>query len=129
MLQKLARFILRKELQEYDTYIDKLNIRLKLRESFYDSIEESLFEYRKIEELINQNVFKSLCRLIAKEYEQTEQDINHPDDVHKFWHCQGAKSVLHTLLTIDATLKQKMQALVTKKPATENSPASVADYT
>lgn len=128
MIKRLAKYILRDELKETKTRIDDLELRLELRSSLYDHVNFSLIEYQKIRSLLAQDVFKSLCRLLAKEYEEVEQGIGSPEDMHRFWHCQGAKSVLHTILTLDATIKQTMIKMQSKKPAEEESPASVADY-
>jgi hypothetical protein len=118
-----------KEFKDATDTIAKLYAKTAIYEAshinFYEHVNENLREWEKVGNLVRLNVFRSLVRFVAKEYERVfVDDIRDPEQVHKFWHVQGAKSVLHQLLTYDAIIKDRMNKLAGVQAQTsEGKPA------
>lgn len=81
--------------------------------SFYYFAGETVSAWLSIEELLRTDVFKKLVRFMANDIEEREQAVEKGYE-HQFWFCQGAKSVLHNMLTMNEIIKKKIEYLKTK---------------
>jgi hypothetical protein len=81
--------------------------------SFYYYAAETVASWYLVDELLKAEAFKKMVRFMANEIEEREQNIAKGEE-HQFWFCQGAKSVLHNMLTMNEIIKKKIEYLKNK---------------
>jgi hypothetical protein len=89
----------------------ELSMKQTGKESLVAHVAETMAEWDKVKTLVNTGAFRSLCFFLAREYDRAFMDVKTPDEIHKMWFVQGAKNVLHDLLTINALIEKRMQFL------------------
>lgn len=115
MFKKIAKWILKDEISEFEDKIKKYCNDCKL----YYPLDNNIYQWHKIKSLIEQNCFKTLCRFWLDDIELQEQEIASSDPTSKFWYCQGAKFVLHEFLKFEERVKEKILFFARKKEQTE----------
>jgi len=89
---------------------------------------ENVETWSKVKGLVEHGAFKSLIYILLNELEIIEQDITGPEQMHKFWHLQGAKSILYQLRVMENTANQMILKYTQAKLKTESEAPELTDY-